>query len=459
MFAVTCICGNTFAASSEGDTIRCPACDRRLDRATLLPIEPDFSDDAPPVLPEGELRLRDDEIIRGEEIDPRFVWHDHGPEPYALTPGPEKPATSHPVNPNAHSFYGAIGIVALKQRASCLTFGPNKQWALAGLGDDVQILNMQAGELAEVFHEHRHDITSVAIASDGVVALSGDEAGNLLCWDLPSRGIYKRWLGPTCAIHAVAISRDATLAVSGGADGVVRFWPMVTDAGAASTLPHVEPWDEPITALAFSSNGSLLFIGGGEGRVEAWPIGVNGLRRRFFGAAGAITSFHNDGQHLTTTATPIARDTLFHPRVWNWELNTGTASEAFQPSSLPRCMPSCAMLDHTGKRLIVAGRYSRFELGHYLPGRALVADLAKDFRDGVADFLGLGGKSESFGERLLPDAQPALEIWSLTTGRLLFAYDNVRGPIEQIAVSPEHTRLLVSLANGHAQVFAMPADV
>lgn len=453
MFAVTCICGSSFAAHSDGDTIRCPACDRRLDRTTLMPIEPDFNANSSPVFPEGELRLRDDAPIRVEPIDPRFVWHDDGPEPYALAPEPDESPPRHATNPNAAEFYGAIGIVALKQRASCLAYGPSRQWALAGQGDYVQILNMQAGEVAEVFREHRHEVTSVAIASDGIVALSGDEAGNLLCWDLPSRGIYKRWLGPESAIYAIATSPDISLAVSGGADGIVRFWPMVS--GAAPILPRDEPWDEPITALAFSEDGAFLFIGGGDGRVEAWPIHVNGLRRRFIGLAGAVTSFHHDGRRLTATANPEAKDKLLHPPVCRWELHTGKPCNPSQPLSLPRCIPSRAVLDPAGKRLIVAGRYSRFELGHYLPGRALVADLAKDFRDGVADFFGVKGESDEWSERFLPDAPPALEIWSLNTGRLLFAYANVRGQIDHIAVSPDNTRLLVSLADGHAQVFAM----
>ncbi len=449
MFAVTCTCGNTFSAAGGGEFIRCPVCARRLDRDTHRPIEPDFGPDAPRVLPEGELRLRNDERIRVEQVDSRFLWHDDGPEPYAIEPSCD--IALSPMTLRESTFYGTIGILSLKKRANCLAYGAHAQWALAGLGDDVQILNMRAGELAGVFREHRRLVTSVGIAADGVVALSGDAAGNLLCWELPSRAICKRWLGPVCPIRAVAMSPDQGFAVSGDEDGAVRFWPMIS--GAETVLPRVELWDEPIATLAFAADGSLLFIGGAEGRVEVWSVRANRQKRRFTGAFGAITSFHCDGTRLIAAANPSAHGTLSHAPVWCWNLDSGRPSNLPVPADLPRCIPSRAVLSADGTRLIVAGYYPHFELEHYLPGRALVKDLTKDFRDGIADFLGIGDDSEA--ETLPKGAPPALEIWSLKSGRRLYSYENLDDQIEHLAVSPENTRLIASLANGRAQAFAM----
>jgi WD40 repeat protein len=54
--------------------------------------------------------------------------------------------------------------------------------------------------------------------------LSGSHDGTMRLWNLSSGEQIEQFDDHRCPVVAVAISADATLAVSGGADHMVRLW-------------------------------------------------------------------------------------------------------------------------------------------------------------------------------------------------------------------------------------------
>jgi WD40 repeat protein len=71
---------------------------------------------------------------------------------------------------------------------------------------------------------HEARVTAVAFSPDGVTALSGDEGGTVILWDVPGRTRLKSFKAHDGAITGIAFAPGGGCAVSAGADKTVRLW-------------------------------------------------------------------------------------------------------------------------------------------------------------------------------------------------------------------------------------------
>ena len=79
------------------------------------------------------------------------------------------------------------------------------------------------------------------------------------------------------AVRAVACSPDGKTVVSGGADGLVRFWQLATGRELLTLTPRLGT----IAALAFNKDGTIL-AAGGAGRVRLWYARAEEGQKRLF---------------------------------------------------------------------------------------------------------------------------------------------------------------------------------
>jgi WD40 repeat protein len=301
--------------------------------------------------------------------------------------------------------------------ASCIAFGAGGAWGLAGQDDDVQILNLKSGKRLQRFRDHDDPVTSVALALDGEFALSADESGMVLYWELLTRKRKKRLKGHRRAVRAVALSQQSQLALTGSDDGTTRLWSLTT--GKEYSLEESD-WEEKVTAVAFARGGELVAVGGGKGHVNVWDS-RSGERLRWFETAkqpiGSV-GFSSDGKSVLAVARPLASQAAYHPQVWRWDIKTGQPQECFRKASPATCVPALAVLDHASKGLIVAGT-----------------------RPAQAAFL---------------KGEPSLEVWNLGTGACQHAFSDMQAVPVSLALAPENTRFLVALTDRRVQVFTLP---
>jgi WD40 repeat protein len=71
---------------------------------------------------------------------------------------------------------------------------------------------------------HEVRVTAVAFSADGTAALSGDEGGTVILWDVPERKQLRTFRAHRGAVNAIAFSPGGGCAVSAGADKTFKLW-------------------------------------------------------------------------------------------------------------------------------------------------------------------------------------------------------------------------------------------
>lgn len=228
--------------------------------------------------------------------------------------------------------------------------------ATASADNSIRLWSPDGGEATATLAGHEQPVHSVVFNSDGTVAASGDASGLVRFWDVakaeagivvgahdtPIRqlawhptlpklltgsddGTIKLWKlpvlpptlleGHTEAVQAVAVSRDGSLTVTGGADGQVRVVRPDAEPAPLAEQPG------PVTALAFNADESLIASGSQTGFVKTWktadstaafqfqshPTGVTGI-------AFAPASNAEETETQPAFATTGEDGTL---RIWN----------------------------------------------------------------------------------------------------------------------------------------------
>jgi WD40 repeat protein/tRNA A-37 threonylcarbamoyl transferase component Bud32 len=111
------------------------------------------------------------------------------------------------------------------------------------------------------------------------------------------------------AVHALALSQDGTVAVSGGADGIARLW----EVGTGRALRPLAGHEGAVLAVAFRPDGKAVLTGGADRTARLWEVETGRLLCMLRGHDGAVTgvAFRPDGQAaLTGSADATAR--LWH---------------------------------------------------------------------------------------------------------------------------------------------------
>ena len=117
---------------------------------------------------------------------------------------------------------------------------------------------------------HDSAVTSVAVSPDGGYAVSADESGLMILWNLTTFEEVRRYdIVHTAEIVTVLFSPDGTHLLSGGRDSRVIVWD-VFSGGALNV--YVAP--APISALAYNADGTQFASGSENGAINIWSTGV-----------------------------------------------------------------------------------------------------------------------------------------------------------------------------------------
>src|SRR5262249_10002399 len=75
---------------------------------------------------------------------------------------------------------------------------------------------------------HRDEVLCVAFSPEGSLALSGDEGGNLLLWEVVGQRPLRTLKGHREPVQCVAFANHGRFAISGDAEGTISFWEIAT---------------------------------------------------------------------------------------------------------------------------------------------------------------------------------------------------------------------------------------
>jgi WD40 repeat protein len=101
-------------------------------------------------------------------------------------------------------------------------------------------------------------VRALAFTRDGTLLLTGGTQGLLRIWDIKTGGVRKRAPAHNGLMRSLVFSPDGQTFVTGGEDKRVRFW----DAGTCGPLPREINPPGYTWPLAFCERGDLLAVGG-----------------------------------------------------------------------------------------------------------------------------------------------------------------------------------------------------
>ncbi|MGE0708304.1 MAG: protein kinase [Planctomycetota bacterium] len=151
--------------------------------------------------------------------------------------------------------------------------------ALVGRGRRLERWDLRRGA-RQVLGGHERDVSALAIARDAPLALSGGQDGQVLLWRLdaaPGADAAPRLLGTHAQeeVTAVAISPRGDLALSAG-DGALHLWaldappPRGGDGGGRGQRPRRSALVDGVLCLAFLEPGR--FVVGRAASCEVWDL-------------------------------------------------------------------------------------------------------------------------------------------------------------------------------------------
>ena len=114
-------------------------------------------------------------------------------------------------------------------------------------GGDVRIHELGSGKPTSGWRDgasHRNSVTTLALAPNDALAVTGAKDGDLRLWDVRTGACFAVYAGHRDAVWDVSVSPDGAWLLSASADGDARLWPTDLLATARSlNLPTVETRD------------------------------------------------------------------------------------------------------------------------------------------------------------------------------------------------------------------------
>lgn len=342
------------------------------------------------------------------------------------------------------SSTGALSHLRLDvDRITSLAYGSNHQVHLAAGDDELLCLDFGKRDWSYLRRAHSASIHRLAVSSDCRLALSGDEEGNLMLWDLARRESL-RWLdGHRSGVTAVAFSPDGRYAASGGIGGAVRLWKVATGERISLEQGQLE---QVVNCLCFSQDGTLLVAVGSKGRAKLWSMADRRLEVRLETGAAHLRSvaFSPDGQSILACSGR-------RMKVCKWDVDTGARQPAFMGFSSKHRRVTGTWLGANGTCFLAIG----FTI---LPGQRYQMDSLTASTYVESALLRASIESKLYNTHLNPGSGHAvyhLEIWDAAYERALSKAP--LGPLlpEAVACSPDAHRALVGFRDGVVMLVAL----
>jgi WD40 repeat protein len=189
----------------------------------------------------------------------------------------------------------------------------------------------------------RDEIRTLAVSPDGKTAVTSGRRHPLRLWDLTNEASSAATSLHAPGQYGVALvySPDGTMVATGSHDGTVRLWDLTDPKApkqrfAVAAHKHADPHKNVVSAVVFAPDGKSLVSGGGDGVVRFWNLSGNAPKEQatLGHAKGPVSSVHfsPDGSKLVAAYDSgyIFLGDSTGKKVHDWQLE-GPAAVRFAP--------------------------------------------------------------------------------------------------------------------------------
>ena len=180
---------------------------------------------------------------------------------------------------------------------------------MAGSNDDprrtVRIWDVHVQKQTHVLSPDGQFLWTMMFSIDSKALIAGTWRGGIKLWRLDGPTEATTFLGPSGAVHGLALLPDGQMLISARTD--IRFWDLRTRR-ETDTLSPRSSW---FSNLALAPDGGRLAAGVGDGRITIWDMASHQEVATLEGHQEAVEhlAFTPDGNHLVSAS----KDQL---RVW-----------------------------------------------------------------------------------------------------------------------------------------------
>ena len=163
---------------------------------------------------------------------------------------------------------------AQPDRVMGMTLSPDgKRLVTASAGKAVRTLSFPSGNLERQFVGHGGSVNDAAISPDNKTVVSVGDDETIRIWNAANGMQVATLAGHAGAINSLAITSN--LAVTGGADGLVKVWSLPV------TAPKVHIHPDAVTAFAISPDGSRIVTACADKQARVWNLNQPAAERTY----------------------------------------------------------------------------------------------------------------------------------------------------------------------------------
>lgn len=118
------------------------------------------------------------------------------------------------------------------------------------------------------FRGHTNSVGDAAFSPDGQLMVSGDFAGCLKLWSVPTGECLQTFHGHEHGVDMVIFSPDGRFILSGSFDTTAKLW-CISSGHCLKTFQGHSDW---ISSVAFSPDGKTVVTGSGDCTVKLWAV-------------------------------------------------------------------------------------------------------------------------------------------------------------------------------------------
>jgi len=282
---------------------------------------------------------------------------------------------------------------------------------------------------------HPGGARAAAISKDASVAFSGGYDNSVRIWDLGSRSV-RVLKGHNLPVWCVALSPDGHTAISGSGDSSLRIWDVERGEVVLSNSDH----RDGIETVAISMDGQLGASADNDGLVLIWDLSGPTVAARLLQANHAVQAVALDGRHRRA----VIVDKEGGAAVWDFATDT--------QASLPRSLGHirCATVDESG-RIAVYGTEERTVIAWDLDSSKQIATFE--------------GHTQSVAEvTITPDGarmascsgDRTVRVWDTQAGRNVGVLSTQIGSVNGIGFSGDGRTLIAGRFGDLGSLWSLP---